>query len=83
MVGTQQVGKDARPSRKGWGLWRLVFLVDHILLASIYLIKCKFIPTHLNIRNQHQNKTKEPQIKLFFKINYHVRVQTARNREHG
>jgi len=38
MVGTQQVGEDARPSRKSYGLMQSAFLVGQILLASTYYL---------------------------------------------
>jgi hypothetical protein len=50
MVGTQQVGENARPTREDKRLIAVSILISHILLASPYLSKYKFIPTHLSIK---------------------------------
>jgi hypothetical protein len=48
MVGTQQVGEDARLSRIGYGIAAVSILMLVKRLIKEHLItRCKYIPTHL------------------------------------
>jgi hypothetical protein len=48
MVGTQQVGEDARLPRIGYGFAAFSILMLVKLLFKEHLItRCKYIPTHL------------------------------------
>jgi hypothetical protein len=48
MVGTQQVGEDARLSRIGYGFAAVSFLMLVKLLIEEHLVtRCKYIPIHL------------------------------------
>ena len=59
---------------------RLEFIAISILSWSYFISKhlftrYKFIPTHLSIKIiKDPTHTKEPQIELFFKFDYHMRV---------
>jgi hypothetical protein len=47
MVGTQQVGEDARLSRIGYGFAAVtILMLVKLLIKERLFTRCKFIPTH-------------------------------------
>jgi hypothetical protein len=48
MVGTQQVGEDARLSTIGYGFAVVsILILVKLLIEEHLVIRCKYIPTHL------------------------------------
>jgi hypothetical protein len=83
MVGTQQVGEDARLSRIGYGFAAVsILMLVKLLIKKRLVTRCKYIPTHLRNFKQNNPKLIEPRFILIFKFINHVRVQAAHNREH-
>jgi hypothetical protein len=55
MVGTQQVGEDARLPRIGYGFAAVSILkLVKLLIKERLVTRCKYIPTHLrNLKTTH------------------------------
>jgi hypothetical protein len=85
MVGTQQVGEDARLSRIGYGFAAVsILMLVKLLIKERLITRCKYIPTHLRKTfKQNISKLIEPRFILIFKFINHVRGQAAHDREHG
>jgi hypothetical protein len=48
MVGTQQVGEDARLPRIGYGFAMVsILMLVKLLIKECLVTRCKYIPTHL------------------------------------
>jgi hypothetical protein len=48
MVGTQQVGEDAKLSRKGYGFAAVsILMLVKLLIKERLVTRCEYIPTHL------------------------------------
>jgi hypothetical protein len=47
MVGTQQVGEDARLPRIDYGFAAVSILMVKLLIKERLVTRCKYIPTHL------------------------------------
>ena len=93
----QQVGKgeytygwySASGGRMHGNQERLRFITVSIFswsyfISELLLTRYKFIPTHLSIKDisSYQNH-RNHKLKLFFKFDYHMRVQAVLDREHG